>query len=100
MATNDSGLAFKRWGRTQPFMKYGIPMISVTVFGALGYGRLLKGRTHSLSTMSGSWLACMCNTLAPKPFHLFFPFSPISLKTIEEPSKGNPPSPDANLHLT
>ena len=32
MATNDSGLAFKRWGRTQPFMKYGIPMISVTVF--------------------------------------------------------------------
>ena len=49
--------------------------------------------------MSGSWLAYMRNTLAPKPFHLFFPFSPISLKTIEEPSKGNPPSPDANLHL-
>ncbi|XP_030963216.1 uncharacterized protein LOC115984349 [Quercus lobata] len=46
MATNDSGLAFKRWGRTQPFMKYGIPMILVTVFGALGYGRLLKGRQH------------------------------------------------------
>ena len=50
--------------------------------------------------MSGSGLAYTRNTLAPKSFHLFFPFSPISLKTIEEPNKGNPPSPDANLHLT
>ena len=50
--------------------------------------------------MSGLWLAYTRNTLAPKPSHLFFPFSPISLKTIEEPSKVNPPSPDAKLHLT
>ena len=66
--------------------------------------------THCLSTMSGSRLAYLHNTLAPKPFHLFFslqpcfsqnfPFRPVSPKTLDKPGKGNPLSPNANLHLT
>jgi len=35
---------FKRWGRKGPFLRYGLPMISLTVFGALGLGHLLQGR--------------------------------------------------------
>ncbi|KVI00465.1 hypothetical protein Ccrd_021281 [Cynara cardunculus var. scolymus] len=35
---------FKRWGRKGPFIRYGLPMISLTVFGALGLGHLLQGR--------------------------------------------------------
>ncbi|KAL8538580.1 hypothetical protein ACS0TY_000559 [Phlomoides rotata] len=34
---------FKRWGRKSPFVRYGLPMISVTVLGALGLGHLLQG---------------------------------------------------------
>ncbi|GAB2286848.1 hypothetical protein Dimus_021238 [Dionaea muscipula] len=34
---------FKRLGRKSPFVRYGIPMISLTVFGALGLGHLLQG---------------------------------------------------------
>ncbi|EYU39610.1 hypothetical protein ABFS82_06G189500 [Erythranthe guttata] len=34
---------FKRWGRRSPFIRYGLPMISLTVFGALGLGHLLQG---------------------------------------------------------
>ncbi|KAK1412770.1 hypothetical protein QVD17_34270 [Tagetes erecta] len=34
---------FKRWGRKGPFIRYGLPMISLTVFGALGLGHLLQG---------------------------------------------------------
>ncbi|RHN81484.1 putative cytochrome c oxidase assembly protein COX16 [Medicago truncatula] len=34
---------FKRWGRKGPFLRYGLPMISLTVFGALGLGHLLQG---------------------------------------------------------
>lgn len=36
--------AFKRVGRTSPFIRYGLPMISLTVLGALGLGHLLQGR--------------------------------------------------------
>ncbi|KAK9190037.1 hypothetical protein WN943_018638 [Citrus x changshan-huyou] len=35
---------FKRWGRKHPFVRYGLPMISLTVFGAIGLGHLLQGR--------------------------------------------------------
>ncbi|KAJ0044785.1 hypothetical protein Pint_06029 [Pistacia integerrima] len=35
--------SFKRWGRRHPFVRYGLPMISLTVFGALGLGHLLQG---------------------------------------------------------
>ncbi|PIN08525.1 hypothetical protein CDL12_18898 [Handroanthus impetiginosus] len=34
---------FKRWGRKSPFIRYGLPMISLTVLGALGLGHLLQG---------------------------------------------------------
>lgn len=39
-----SSSSFKRWGRVHPFVRYGLPMISLTVFGALGLGHLLQGR--------------------------------------------------------
>ncbi|KAJ4720774.1 Cytochrome c oxidase assembly protein COX16 [Melia azedarach] len=35
--------SFKRWGRKHPFVRYGLPMISLTVLGALGLGHLLQG---------------------------------------------------------
>lgn len=35
---------FRRWGRKYPFVRYGLPMISLTVFGALGLGHMLQGR--------------------------------------------------------
>ncbi|EPS73673.1 hypothetical protein M569_01086, partial [Genlisea aurea] len=34
---------YKRWGRRSPFIRYGLPMISLTVLGALGLGHLLQG---------------------------------------------------------
>ncbi|XP_038711734.1 uncharacterized protein LOC120005921 [Tripterygium wilfordii] len=37
--------SFKRWGRKHPFVRYGLPMISLTVFGAFGLAHLLQGRT-------------------------------------------------------
>ncbi|PSS05086.1 Cytochrome c oxidase assembly protein [Actinidia chinensis var. chinensis] len=38
-----SASGFKRWGRRSPFIRYGVPMISLTVLGALGIGHLLQG---------------------------------------------------------
>ncbi|KAG6412706.1 hypothetical protein SASPL_125391 [Salvia splendens] len=38
-----SASKFKRWGRQSPFLRYGLPMISLTVIGALGLGHLLQG---------------------------------------------------------
>ncbi|GAB4854955.1 hypothetical protein Ancab_023543 [Ancistrocladus abbreviatus] len=38
---SSSGL--KRLGRKNPFVRYGLPMISLTVFGAIGLGHLLQG---------------------------------------------------------
>ncbi|RYQ98819.1 hypothetical protein Ahy_B07g086641 [Arachis hypogaea] len=35
--------SFKRWGRKSPFLRYGLPMISLTILGALGLGHLLQG---------------------------------------------------------
>ncbi|XP_022765381.1 uncharacterized protein LOC111310319 isoform X2 [Durio zibethinus] len=48
LATNtakvqSSASSFKRWGRKYPFIRYGLPMISLTVFGAIGLGHLLQG---------------------------------------------------------
>ncbi|XP_047084273.1 uncharacterized protein LOC124695477 [Lolium rigidum] len=34
---------FKRWGRKHPFVRYGLPLISLTVFGAVGLGHLIQG---------------------------------------------------------
>lgn len=34
---------FRRWGRSHPFIRYGLPMISLTVLGAVGLGHLLQG---------------------------------------------------------
>ncbi|XP_042476580.1 uncharacterized protein LOC122058138 [Macadamia integrifolia] len=39
----DSASQFKRWGRKYPFLRYGLPMISLTVIGAVGLGHLLQG---------------------------------------------------------
>lgn len=50
-----SASSFKRWGRKSPFLRYGLPMISLTVLGALGLGHLLQGRLvypFSLLTIS------------------------------------------------
>ncbi|KAG2401792.1 uncharacterized protein HKW66_Vig0191710 [Vigna angularis] len=41
-ATTDK--AFKRWGRRSPFLRYGLPMISLTVLGSIGLAQLLQGR--------------------------------------------------------
>lgn len=38
-----SASSFKRWGRKYPFIRYGLPMISLTVLGAVGLGHLLQG---------------------------------------------------------
>ena len=42
--SSGSSASFKRWGRKSPFVRYGLPMISLTVLGALGLGHLLQGR--------------------------------------------------------
>ncbi|XP_006649899.1 uncharacterized protein LOC102704960 [Oryza brachyantha] len=34
---------FKRWGRKHPFVRYGLPLISLTVFGAVGLAHLIQG---------------------------------------------------------
>uniref|UniRef100_A0A0E0KCB5 Uncharacterized protein n=1 Tax=Oryza punctata TaxID=4537 RepID=A0A0E0KCB5_ORYPU len=34
---------FKRWGRKNPFVRYGLPLISLTVFGAVGLAHLIQG---------------------------------------------------------
>ncbi|XAR52361.1 hypothetical protein NMG60_11020387 [Bertholletia excelsa] len=38
-----SASGFRRWGRKSPFVRYGLPMISITVLGAFGLGHLLQG---------------------------------------------------------
>ncbi|XP_024020906.1 uncharacterized protein LOC21395486 [Morus notabilis] len=38
-----SAPSFKRWGRKHPFVRYGLPMISLTVFGAVGLAHLIQG---------------------------------------------------------
>lgn len=42
---------FRRWGRSHPFIRYGLPMISLTVLGAVGLGHLLQGRLVVASTV-------------------------------------------------
>ncbi|KAL7228667.1 hypothetical protein ACSBR2_007383 [Camellia fascicularis] len=42
---------FRRWGRKSPFVRYGLPMISLTVFGAVGLGHLLQGRSVLFRTI-------------------------------------------------
>ena len=39
-----SNAGFKRWGRHSPFVRYGLPMISLTVLGSVGLGHILQGR--------------------------------------------------------
>ncbi|KAF9620450.1 hypothetical protein IFM89_012627 [Coptis chinensis] len=34
---------FGSWGRKYPFLRYGLPFISLTVFGAVGLAHLLQG---------------------------------------------------------
>ncbi|KAA0034716.1 cytochrome c oxidase assembly protein cox16 [Cucumis melo var. makuwa] len=42
-AARASPSMFRRWGRRHPFIRYGLPMISLTVLGAVGLGHLLQG---------------------------------------------------------
>ncbi|RRT34758.1 hypothetical protein GW17_00051317 [Ensete ventricosum] len=35
---------FKRWGRKYPFLRYGLPLISLTVLGSVGLAHLIQGR--------------------------------------------------------
>ncbi|KAG4983958.1 hypothetical protein JHK87_028707 [Glycine soja] len=41
--TTTTEKAFKRWGRRTPFLRYGLPMISLTVLGSIGLAQLLQG---------------------------------------------------------
>nr|CAD1838946.1 unnamed protein product [Ananas comosus var. bracteatus] len=34
---------FKRWGRKYPFVRYGLPLISLTVLGSVGLAHLIQG---------------------------------------------------------
>ncbi|XP_072981965.1 uncharacterized protein [Typha latifolia] len=34
---------FKRWGKKYPFVRYGLPFISLTVLGSLGLAHLIQG---------------------------------------------------------
>ncbi|KAF8043437.1 hypothetical protein BT93_A1697 [Corymbia citriodora subsp. variegata] len=43
MVGESSGASFKRWGRKYPFIRYGLPMISLTVLGSVGLAHLLQG---------------------------------------------------------
>ncbi|KAG9445627.1 hypothetical protein H6P81_011755 [Aristolochia fimbriata] len=43
LTIQSSASQFKRWGRKSPFIRYGIPFISLTVFGAVGLAHLLQG---------------------------------------------------------
>uniref|UniRef100_A0A9I9D3K5 Uncharacterized protein n=1 Tax=Cucumis melo TaxID=3656 RepID=A0A9I9D3K5_CUCME len=47
-AARASPSMFRRWGRRHPFIRYGLPMISLTVLGAVGLGHLLQGRSSGL----------------------------------------------------
>lgn len=44
-----SAPSFKRWGRRHPFVRYGLPMISLTVLGAVGLAHLIQGRLEPVS---------------------------------------------------
>jgi len=35
---------YKGWGRTNPFLRFGLPLISLTIFGAVGLAHLQQGR--------------------------------------------------------
>jgi len=39
----DIASKFKRWGRKYPFLRYGLPLISLTVFGSVGLAHLIQG---------------------------------------------------------
>ena len=51
--------SFKRWGRRHPFVRYGLPMISLTVFGAVGLAHLLQGRLVLVSHFEFVFYNCM-----------------------------------------
>ncbi|KAI0507082.1 hypothetical protein KFK09_013200 [Dendrobium nobile] len=38
-----SASEFKRWGRKYPFIRYGLPLISLTVLGSIGLSHLIQG---------------------------------------------------------
>ncbi|KAJ0988280.1 hypothetical protein J5N97_006636 [Dioscorea zingiberensis] len=38
-----SATQFKRWGRKYPFLRYGLPLISLTVLGSVGLAHLIQG---------------------------------------------------------
>ncbi|RWW57913.1 hypothetical protein BHE74_00035258 [Ensete ventricosum] len=42
---------FKRWGRKYPFLRYGLPLISLTVLGSVGLAHLIQGRQEQFSTL-------------------------------------------------
>lgn len=35
---------YKGWGRTNPFLRFGLPFISLTILGAVGLAHLQQGR--------------------------------------------------------
>ncbi|KAL5569336.1 hypothetical protein UlMin_025911 [Ulmus minor] len=38
-----TGRIWSSWGRRHPFVRYGLPMISLTVLGAVGLAHLIQG---------------------------------------------------------
>lgn len=49
---SSSSKTFKRWGRRHPFVRYGLPMISLTLIGTVGLGHLIQGGLVSLAPYS------------------------------------------------
>ncbi|KAK8966285.1 hypothetical protein KSP40_PGU018232 [Platanthera guangdongensis] len=43
LSKNLHSSAFKRWGRKYPFIRYGLPLISLTVLGWIGLSHLVQG---------------------------------------------------------
>ncbi|CAA6666893.1 unnamed protein product [Spirodela intermedia] len=39
----NSASKFSGWSRKSPFLRYGLPLVSLTVFGAVGLAHLIKG---------------------------------------------------------
>ena len=77
-----SNPGFKRWGRQNPFVKYGVPMISLTVLGSVGLSHLLQGRfvlllskfTTSKLTLTSHFVEIEIYEALLEPYILFLYF--------------------------
>lgn len=66
----DTASKFKRWGRKYPFLRYGLPLISLTVFGSVGLAHLIQGR-QELDSHFIVLFAIISMLIAPTVYFLF-----------------------------